>query len=455
MKKVILNLIVVIAIFLFASCSFIEPSPNQLEQTGALVDVDLDDNNALDLAYGGTNATSASEAQTNLSIITNPMTTQYDMIYGGLSGVPSRLSPTNDSFIGWNTSGVLAGYDSFAFGDNDYQFYDTSESTRQLQLILDGVTANNKRRVTIQDKDGTMALLEGITGTISTDTVLEADQCYGTTWYINADGTQVTLAAVAEGMNTKFLTVGNIHAIVAPNANDLIFLDGVSLDDEDAIDNDSTAGDWAELAYYSADGWYAKTNGWNDDDAPSTSCQVDYSPSVSDDQNFSIGFSTYTDFRGILYTPSSGEEICSIDLYIRSISGTLTSSHDYYCRIFAIDGSDQAVTVLGTSNVVPGESMVGGTWVSENAGAFGFSSSVSLTGSTTYAITFFIDRDGNLNDDPEADTTNYPNAGYEDESIIDSIGGGRIGYLYNPSLPYAVQTQDEDDDVKLKVHTIQ
>jgi hypothetical protein len=51
---------------------------------------------------------------------------------------------------------------------------------------------------------------------------------------------------------------------IDPNASDLIYLDGVALDDGDKITNLSTAGDIAVLTYYDATGWHASTNGWTD-----------------------------------------------------------------------------------------------------------------------------------------------------------------------------------------------
>ena len=47
-------------------------------------------------------------------------------------------------------------------------------------------------------------------------------------------------------------------------ASDKLVLDGVTLDDGDKATNTSTTGDIIVLTYYSADGWYAASDGWTD-----------------------------------------------------------------------------------------------------------------------------------------------------------------------------------------------
>lgn len=88
-------------------------------------------------------------------------------------------------------------------------------------------------------------------------------EVWGGVIYVTSAGT-ITLPAVSDGMSVVVHTVGAIAVSVDPNANDKIYLDGTALDDGDKITNLSTAGDVAVLTYYSADGWYASTNGWTD-----------------------------------------------------------------------------------------------------------------------------------------------------------------------------------------------
>jgi hypothetical protein len=101
------------------------------------------------------------------------------------------------------------------------------------------------------------------TATYAANQTLTATQCRGYVIYVTAAAT-ITLPAVAEGMSVTILTIGDVEVSVDPNASDLIYLDGVALDDGDKITNTSTAGDIAVLTYYGADGWYAATNAWTD-----------------------------------------------------------------------------------------------------------------------------------------------------------------------------------------------
>jgi len=99
--------------------------------------------------------------------------------------------------------------------------------------------------------------------TYSSSQALTAIECKGYVIYVTGAAT-ITLPAVAAGMSVTIITIGAVAVSVDPNASDLIYLDGTALDDGDKITNTSTAGDIATLTYYSADGWYAATNGWSD-----------------------------------------------------------------------------------------------------------------------------------------------------------------------------------------------
>ena len=100
---------------------------------------------------------------------------------------------------------------------------------------------------------------ETLTGT---DTLVAAE-CYGAVYSINGTGT-VTLPPVAAGMSLTIITHGAIAVHVKPDANDLLFLDGVTLDDGDKASNLSTSGDIIVLSYLDATGWNAVTNSWTD-----------------------------------------------------------------------------------------------------------------------------------------------------------------------------------------------
>ena len=185
-------------------------------------------------------------------------------------------------------------------------------------------------------------------------------------------------------------------------------------------------------------------------------CAETYAPNLAADAELYIGRLEATDFYGALYKPATTQDVCQIDAYIRYITGTLTSDHDYYCRIFSIDGNDDVDAILGTSSKVDGDLMSAGTWVSANAGYFVFDTPVTLTGGTTYAITFFISRgDSDLTDNPEHDGTNYPMIGFDNENNIgDGISMGRGSWTWDSSIPYADEFAiDPEDDVLIKVWT--
>ena len=66
------------------------------------------------------------------------------------------------------------------------------------------------------------------------------------------------------GEDTPFFMDAAAAVSVKANAADKIRLDGKVLDDGDKITSGGAKGDIAVLTYYSADGWYASTNGWTD-----------------------------------------------------------------------------------------------------------------------------------------------------------------------------------------------
>lgn len=96
--------------------------------------------------------------------------------------------------------------------------------------------------------------------TLGTDS---ANEAYGYIVYVTAAAT-ITLPAIAVGMSVTVIVVGAVAVSVKPNASDKIVLDGTTLDDGDKATSTSTTGDIAVFTYYSADGWYASTNGWTD-----------------------------------------------------------------------------------------------------------------------------------------------------------------------------------------------
>jgi len=185
-------------------------------------------------------------------------------------------------------------------------------------------------------------------------------------------------------------------------------------------------------------------------------CQSYYSDTTIDTAA-PFGSASGIDYYGELFTFTEEVQVCAIDVYIDAINGTLGATHDYYIKIFAVDGSNNATSVMGTSAKLDGDSFSVDTWVSANVGLFTFVSPVTLSASTLYAITLFVSTDGTLDDDPEHDITNYPSFGYDNNGAVDTIQGGRISFTTDGGggLPYTGTLQDANDDMAIVIHTMQ
>ena len=170
-------------------------------------------------------------------------------------------------------------------------------------------------------------------------------------------------------------------------------------------------------------------------------CTEYYNPGwTSDTATRGVGEASAVDFYGMLYTPADNKCICEIWVYNEQIDGTLSSSHDYYVRIFGLTGND-ASSIIGTSSKVDGDGMSNDTW-----SVFDFSPCVNVTAATQYGIGAFVDRDSNLTDDPESDLTNHWNFGDDNNNAGDAITGGRIYWTWDSSIPYTGTLADANDD---------
>lgn len=172
-----------------------------------------------------------------------------------------------------------------------------------------------------------------------------------------------------------------------------------------------------------------------------------YAPSLTADINYAIGY-TNRYWTGCDYAPSGNQTVCKIDVYVDVISGTLSSSHDYYLAIYSKTGNDLNAE-LGRSNKIDGDTLSAATWTSANAGYWVFSSHVSLTNGTTYAFVWFLDTDGDPDDQPEVDGTNFPRIGVDDENNGDAI---LLGVRYY-AADKGSSSWDEQDDMLIKVYT--
>ena len=228
----------------------------------------------------------------------------------------------------------------------------------------------------------------------------------------------------------------------------LIFVTNVHAETIDGMDLDSAATvDGMDLSSVSTIDGMAYSG---------TSCVEDYTcePTIDGDRNLSASAST--DYVGAKYTPTGNICVCAIDLYVRDVNGTMSEDHDFYVRIFEMSGddiTDMATGGLGTSGKINGSSFNdGGEWLSEYAGLATFGTCVNLTASTDYAITIFMDTDGNTSDDPEDDSVNYIEIGYDNSgSSCDAQMGGVATWRHSDgSDVIAIDTADE---MALRVHS--
>lgn len=181
----------------------------------------------------------------------------------------------------FETVGAGAGSIYFQqYANNGVNFYNSAGSGETPSVDISGRRGGDSKRtlnVGISAAANDTALFDGVsnyafdgvveskvgTATYATSQTLTAVECTGYVIYVTGAAT-ITLPAVADGMSVTVITIGAVAVSVDPNASDKIWLDGTALDDGDKITNASTAGDVATLTYYSADGWYASTNGWSD-----------------------------------------------------------------------------------------------------------------------------------------------------------------------------------------------
>ncbi len=185
--------------------------------------------------------------------------------------------------------------------------------------------------------------------------------------------------------------------------------------------------------------------------APSSAtCTVTYAPSLIGDVNYAVGFDEYNHYSGFEYRPASNECICQVDVYVAQVDGTLTSSHDYYLWISSLDASNDLDGVTSaTSAKVDGDTDISASsWVS-----FTFSPCLNVTAESRYGFAFFLDSDGNPDDEPEYDGTNFWRLSVDDERNLDNVQYGTARWRWDAEIPYNREASDAEDDVEVKVYT--
>jgi hypothetical protein len=89
-------------------------------------------------------------------------------------------------------------------------------------------------------------------------------ECYGGVIYATGAGIDITACDnLAAGMAFTVIVVGAVQVDLDVQADDLMILDGTTLNDGDKAVNTSTTGDLIVCTYYDATGWYC-ASGSND-----------------------------------------------------------------------------------------------------------------------------------------------------------------------------------------------
>ena len=179
----------------------------------------------------------------------NLTVTLYGPIDSGLSGLtaPGLYYVANDGSLTLDTSNATNWVVPILFATSSTSGYVMPQ------------TPLSKARIPISAIEG-KSLSKSANYTVGTGS---ADEAYGYIIYVTAACT-ITLPAIAVGMSVTVIVDAAAAVSVKANAADKIRLDGTALDDGDKITSGGAKGDIAVLTYYSADGWFASTNGWTD-----------------------------------------------------------------------------------------------------------------------------------------------------------------------------------------------
>ena len=162
-----------------------------------------------------------------------------------------------------------------------------------------------------------------------------------------------------------------------------------------------------------------------------------------------IGRWEHTDFWGPILNFASTQCVCRVDAWVINIGGN-PDSYEYYMRIYRVAGDGTLDLAMGTSEVVSGVAIVDDAYLS-----FTFSTCVDLLDSVDYAFVPVVDTDSDPNDKPEPEgdnDTNYWEWGFNVDNDADATQVGIVGWEWDSSIPYAVETAlQATDEVKMKV----
>jgi hypothetical protein len=258
MKKLIIALLMVP---LFYGCGAMRKSvytDNWLKaaEKAKSIQVDVDSNNAVDEAFGGTNATTFAGARGNLSLDTDDDVTFKSVTTDRVAEPTLQFKDLNCTDSDVNAS---IGADASDTGSN------TEDVNLTVQVQVNGtpttvVHVDADANITVGANDLPVRLhgdFDKKTGNVT----LTAAECLGQVYFWTGTGT-VTLpiiSGVSDGASVGIYTVGAIAVHIDPNAADLIVRDGVAQSDGEKISNQSTAGDVAVCYYYDSTGWACST----------------------------------------------------------------------------------------------------------------------------------------------------------------------------------------------------
>jgi len=137
-------------------------------------------------------------------------------------------------------------------------------ATDGMYIVDDFAGSAASRYVAVQDLMRAGMITKTVSGsdyTVGTDNALE---CYGGVIYISTAHDVIACDDLESGMRFSVIVTAAVAADVDVQSDDLMILDGTTLDDGDKATCTSTAGDMITCTYYDSTGWACQSNGWSD-----------------------------------------------------------------------------------------------------------------------------------------------------------------------------------------------
>lgn len=266
------------------------------------LDIDTDLNDAVDVAYGGTNSTTAADARTALGVdsaniavdnitqvtarpITSLTSSNYKVFYSAGGGAPLELTLGADAtYLRFNGATSAPTAEAIQAGDlptaidpdkigTDSTANDKIEAANLNIQSLDITLTSAYILVGNGSNIATPVALSGgarmaNTGALSPYAVTNVDAdggevdayCYGGTWFASGAGT-LLLPAIAAGMQITVENHTDADVLIDPDGDEVLRLNGTALGAGVAITG-TDLGDGCVLTYYSAGVWSAFCSGY-------------------------------------------------------------------------------------------------------------------------------------------------------------------------------------------------